>query len=194
MTVATGLTAVAAIASAVAAFRQETATFTSNLYSKQVDAVSAVLTEFAIAGMKLSALDEQVSESPNHTQVPQSSVDPLSSGVTPLPKDAGLTEFMNSNKDLAPRLTAVEVIVPDHVGSKAGDIAEDLLDAQKLLRGAFGSSSTKEGLERFRSRLRSFGNDVDVLRTCTSEQFQEGYPLRDRAFSACASREALKRS
>jgi len=45
MLIATGLAAIAAIASAIAAFRQEKATFTTNLYSKQVDSLSSILTE-----------------------------------------------------------------------------------------------------------------------------------------------------
>lgn len=181
MVITTGLAAIAAVGSAVAAFRQEKATFTTNLYSKQVDSVSSMLTELVRIGLKLETLNDQVSDSANHKGSDPRSVD-LSS-----PEIRELNEF---NTTVYPKivLTGNVAIMSDRVVGEVGDSFVDLLDVIKLLPTAFGPGFTQEGLLRYQQKTDVYFCDIARIRFCTSEQFQEGMTLRDNAFTACVSK------
>jgi hypothetical protein len=181
MVIATGLAAIAAVGSAVAAFRQEKATFTTNLYSKQVDSVSSMLTELVRIGFNLETLDDQVSSSPGRKGSDPHSVDLSSPEIKEL-------EALNITAYSKITLKANVAIMPDGVLSEVGDSFGDLLDVIKLLPTAFGPSSTQEGLLRYRQKTDVYFCDIARIRFCTSEQFQEGMTLRDNAFTACVSK------
>jgi hypothetical protein len=181
MTIATGLAAIAAVGSAVAAFRQEKATFTTNLYSKQVDSVSSMLTELLRLGFTLVTLNDQVSDSPDHKGSDPHSVDLSSPEIKEL-------EALNITVYSKITLNANVAIMPDSVLNEVGSAFEDLLDVIKLLPTAFGPGSTQEGLRRYQQKTDVYFCDVSRIRFCTSEQFQEGMTLRDKAFTACVSK------
>jgi hypothetical protein len=133
MVIATGLAAIVAVGSAVAAFRQEKATFTTNLYSKQVDSLSSILNELVRLGGKLNSLDDL--ENPLSVDLSSPKIKELSE----------LNEKKHYEKQYAKLvLTGTLAIMPDHVLGEVAEAFEDSLEAIKLLPTAFGPNSTVE--------------------------------------------------
>ena len=120
MTIATGLAAITAVGSAVAAFRLEKATFTTNLYSKQVDSVSSMLTQLVRIHFKLETLDDKVSDCPGHKGSDPCSVD-LSSPEFRELNDLNMTVYSKIV------LTVNVAIIPDRVLSEVGDSYGDFV-------------------------------------------------------------------
>jgi hypothetical protein len=174
MVLATGLAAIAALGSSVAAFRQEKAIFTNNLYSKQVDTISSILMELTRIGVKLDALSNRF--------------DARSMNLSS-PEIKELTE-LNGDKKYSQLLLSgpLGLLMPTEVMSEVGNAYEDLLDVITLIPKAFGPNLTVEGNLNYKQKIEVYFCDIDRIRFCASQQLERGTTLRGNVFSACSSK------
>jgi hypothetical protein len=178
MTLATLLAAVAAACSAFAAFRQETATFTSNLYSKQVDAVSALLASFA---KSTGALDRMANDSKDRTNgVPGYKIYP----------ESEIQAFATPDNDMLSKYYVAAIILPDHIVSNLRDLNLEILDIRFNVTSAFGKMASESNFQKFVIDVAKIGKDLDAAHSCLSEQFRLGSPISDPPFDACIARQA----
>jgi len=157
-------------------FSSRKATFTTNLYSKQVDSLSSILNELVRLGDKLNSLDDL--ENPLSVDLSSPKIKELSE----------LNEKKGYEKQYAKLvLTGTLAIMPDHVLGEVADAFEDSLKAIKLLPTAFGPNSTVDEHLNYHVKTESYLCDIASIRFCASEQFKDGMTLHGKLFSACAA-------
>ena len=83
--------------------------------------------------------------------------------------------------------TATLAIMPDEVLGEVSDAFEDALDAIKLLPTALGPNSTVDGHLNYHFKTETYFCDIASIRSCESEQFNEGITLHGNAFATCAA-------
>ena len=170
MTLSTMLAAVAAICSAYAAFRQEGATYISNLYSKQVDAAAALLAADGRNVMMLGRFRKDHNDG---------------LAANKLVPDDEVARIAVPDDDAWLKYSVAAILLPNNIVLRLRDINTDLGNARLSVLGAFGKNATEMGLKQFDFHLAVLDRQVNAIRACLAAQFKLGAPISDPPFDAC---------
>jgi hypothetical protein len=182
VTAATLLAAIAATASAIAAFRQERATFTSALYSKQVDAIGTYLTEAHRLGNNVDAF---VVEYKNYSSKAPGTEDrkALASSAQKVSDSAWAFQTLT---------TQIGLVMPPNYDKSMDDMLGKAFSMEGLVKigmenalSGIGAAGNDENVKRLPDELSEFDQLWSKIRGCAYKNFTQGKPLQNDNIEKC---------
>ena len=184
MVIATVATAVAALWALVAAVRQEDATFTSQLYNKEIDAVSAAI-----------ILSDRITLTREVVQTRISGIIPSKASIQPSELSRMIDPARDIIRDWGASIATLHVVLP--IETEPYIDALDLFGVNRFL-GIYALDHANEaGWISSWTDLRHYifgaptviseGIDVaKIFQECASNSLRRGRPIDGQAFAACA--------
>lgn len=161
--------AVAAIFSAYAAFRLESATFESQLYNQQVAAISALLQATDVTTHKLVDLFQIFH--------PLTNTPP--SGDERKKMESETADVMNK-LDLA--VQTATLVIPANANSQVQNL---LLSMQSFAQKALSMTQPTDGRADILQFVKSVQPKEVAIRKCASEELSNGHSIREQQFTSC---------